>query len=346
MSYGDPTIPGGHPWSLNEDAAERLLRQALDLGITFWDTANVYGHGTSEEIVGRAMRKLASREQIVLASKLFFPMHDGPGGRGLSRKAIMEQIDGTLTRLGTDYVDLYQIHRFDPDAPVEETMEALHDVVRAGKARYIGASSMWAWQFSKMQYTARLHGWTEFVSMQNQYSLLQREEEREMFGLLADQGVGSIPWSPLAKGRLTRSFGQAGTTRSADDAAAERFFAGHGDRDRPVIDAVEKVAYERGVPMAQVALAWVMRNPQVTAPIVGATKPHHLVDAAAAVDLTLTDDEIEQLEAGYTPASPPRSSPASPGTSSVAGRIAATVAASGGRSRLCRPAGRRPSASW
>lgn len=304
MSYGDPTIPGGHPWSLNEDAAEPLLQQALDLGITFWDTANVYGHGTSEEIVGRAMQKLASREQIVLASKLFFPMHDGPGGRGLSRKAIMEQIDGTLTRLGTDYVDLYQIHRFDPDAPVEETMEALHDVVRAGKARYLGASSMWAWQFSKMQYTARLHGWTEFVSMQNQYSLLQREEEREMFGLLADQGIGSIPWSPLAKGRLTRPFGQAGTTRSADDAAAERFFAGHGDRDKPIIDAVEKVAHERGVPMAQVALAWVMRNPQVTAPIVGATKPHHLVDAAAAVDLTLTDEEIEQLEAGYTPRQP------------------------------------------
>ncbi|WP_411194589.1 aldo/keto reductase [Rhodococcus jostii] len=182
--------------------------------------------------------------------------------------------------------------------------EALHDVVRAGNARYLGASSMWAWQFSKMQYTARLHGWTEFVSMQNQYSLLQREEEREMFGLLADQGVGSIPWSPLAKGRLTRPFGQAGTTRSADDAAAERFFAGHGDRDKPIIDAVEKVAHERGVPMAQVALAWVMRNPQVAAPIVGATKPHHLVDAAAAVDLTLTDDEIEQLEAGYTPRQP------------------------------------------
>jgi aryl-alcohol dehydrogenase-like predicted oxidoreductase len=304
MSYGDPKEPRGFPWTLDDEAAEPLLKQALDLGVTFWDTANVYGHGTSEGIIGRAMRKLASREEIVLASKLFFPMHDGPGGRGLSRKAIMEQIDGTLTRLGTDYVDLYQIHRFDPETPVEETMEALHDVVKSGKARYLGASSMSAWQFSKMQYTARLHGWTEFVSMQNQYSLLQREEEREMFPLLADQGVGSIPWSPLAKGRVARPFGQAGTTRSAKDPAAERFFDGHGERDKPIVDAVEEVAGERGVPMAQVALAWVMRNPGVTAPIVGATKPRHLADAVAAMELTLTDDEVERLEAGYTPRQP------------------------------------------
>ncbi|MHA6523379.1 aldo/keto reductase [Tessaracoccus sp. G1721] len=305
MSFGDPNDPLGFPWTLDDEASEPLLRQALDLGITFWDTANVYGHGTSEKIIGRAMRKLSSREEIVLASKLFFPMHDGPGGRGLSRKAVMEQIDGTLERLGTDYVDLYQIHRFDPDTPVEETMEALHDVVKAGKARYLGASSMSAWQFSKMQYTARLNGWTEFVSMQDQYSLLQREEEREMLPLLADQGVGSIPWSPLAKGRLARPFGQAGTTtRSAEDPAAERFFDQHGDRDKPVVDAVEEIATERGVPMAQVALAWVMRNPQVTAPIVGATKPHHLADAAAAADLVLTDEEAGRLEAGYTPREP------------------------------------------
>lgn len=304
MSYGDPNAPGGYPWTLDDDAAEPMLRQALDLGITFWDTANVYGGGTSEEIIGKAMRKLASREKIVLASKLYFPMHDGPGGRGLSRKAVMEQIDSTLTRLGTDYVDLYQIHRFDPNTRVEETMEALHDVVKAGKARYLGASSMSAWQFSKMQYTARLNGWTEFVSMQNQYSLLQREEEREMFPLLADQGVASIPWSPLAKGRLARPFGQAGTTRAAKDPSAERFFDGHGDRDKPIIDAVEKVAQQRDVPMAQISLAWVMHNPGVTAPIVGATKPHHLADAAAAADIVLADDEIEHLEAEYTPRQP------------------------------------------
>jgi aryl-alcohol dehydrogenase-like predicted oxidoreductase len=203
MSFGD-TSRGFNEWALDDEAAEPIFRQALKLGVTFWDTANVYGYGTSEEIVGRAIRKYTRREDIVLATKVFFKMDDSPAGSGLSRKAIMEQIDASLTRLGADYVDLYQIHRFDPDTPVEETMEALHDVVKAGKARYLGASSMWAWQFSKMQYTAGQHGWTRFVSMQNQYSLLQREEEREMFGLLADQGVGSIPWSPLAKGRLAR----------------------------------------------------------------------------------------------------------------------------------------------
>jgi aryl-alcohol dehydrogenase-like predicted oxidoreductase len=206
MSFGD-TSRGFNEWALGDEAAEPVFRQALDLGITFWDTANAYGYGTSEEIVGRAIKKYARREDIVLATKVFFPMYDGPGGSGLSRRAVMEQVDASLTRLGTDYVDLYQIHRFDPSVPVEETMEALHDVVKAGKARYIGASSMWAWQLSKMQHAADLHGWTRFVSMQNQYSLLQREEEREMFGLLADQGVASIPWSPLAKGRLARSWG-------------------------------------------------------------------------------------------------------------------------------------------
>jgi aryl-alcohol dehydrogenase-like predicted oxidoreductase len=236
----------------------------------------------------------------VLATKVNFPMHDGPGGSGLSRKAIMEQIDASLTRLGTDYVDLYQIHRFDPDTPVEETMEALHDVVKAGKARYLGASSMWAWQFSKMQYTAQLHGWTKFVSMQNQYSLMQREEEREMFGLLADQGVGSIPWSPLAKGRLARPWGTQ-TTRASNDPVADRFFS---DGDQPIADAVQQVAETRGVPMAQIALAWVLKNPGVSAPIVGATKEHHLTDAVAALDLVLTDDEISTLESAYTPREP------------------------------------------
>jgi 1-deoxyxylulose-5-phosphate synthase len=227
-------------------------------------------------------------------------MHDGPGGSGLSRKAIMEQIDASLTRLGTDHVDLYQIHRFDPNTPVEETMEALHDVVKAGKARYLGASSMWAWQFAKMQHAADLHGWTRFVSMQDLYNLMQREEEREMFGLLADQGVGSIPWSPLAKGRLARPYGEH-TLRSDNDPVGQRFF---GDGDRAIIDAVQKVAGNRGIPMAQVALAWVLKNPVVAAPIVGATKSHHLADAAAAVDIHLTDDEIRTLEEPYTPQLP------------------------------------------
>jgi len=207
MSFGD-TSRGFNEWALDDDGAEPIFRQAVEAGVTFWDTANVYGYGSSEEIVGRAIAAYTRREDVVLATKVFFPMHEGPGGRGLSRKAIMEQIDASLTRLGTDYVDLYQIHRFDPLTPVAETMEALHDVIKAGKARYIGASSMWAWQFATMQHNADLHGWTRFVSMQDQYSLMQREEEREMFGLLADQGVGSIPWSPLAKGRLARSLGQ------------------------------------------------------------------------------------------------------------------------------------------
>ena len=295
MSFGD-TSRGFNEWALDDEAAEPIFRQALDLGITFWDTANAYGYGTSEEIVGRAVKKYTRREDVLLATKVYFPMHQGPGGSGLSRKAIMEQIDASLTRLGTDYVDLYQIHRFDPEVPVEETMEALHDVVRAGKVRYLGASSMWAWQFSKMQYTADLHGWTRFISMQDQYSLMQREEEREMFGLLADQGVSSIPWSPLAKGRLARPFGEQ-TKRSGTDPIGRRFF---GDGDRPIIEAVQRVAEARGVPMAQVALAWVLRNPVVAAPIVGATKPHHLADAVAALDVHLTDEEIRVLEEPYT----------------------------------------------
>ena len=299
MSFGDASR-GSIEWTLDEASAEPIFRQALDHGITFWDTANAYGHGTSEEIVGRAMKRYAQREDIVLATKVYFPMHKGPGGSGLSRKAIMEQIDVSLTRLGTDYVDLYQIHRFDPDTPVEETMEALHDVVKAGKARYLGASSMWAWQFSKMQYVAELNGWTRFVSMQNQYSLMQREEEREMFGLLADQGVSSIPWCPLAKGRLARPFGEL-TRRSSIDPIGRRAF---GDGDQPIIEAVQKVAEARAIPMAQVALAWVLANPMVAAPIVGATSPRHLTDAAAALNVRLSDEELRMLAEPYTPRQP------------------------------------------
>jgi 1-deoxyxylulose-5-phosphate synthase len=298
MSFGDPAR-GWQSWTLNEEDSQPYFRQAVELGITFWDTANVYTLGQSEEFVGRAIERYASRDQIVLATKVNMPMGPNPGDRGLSRKAIMQQIDASLTRLGTDFVDLYQIHRFDPTTPVEETMEALHDVVKAGKARYLGASAMWTWQFAKLQEAAHLHGWTPFVSMQDQYSLLYREEEREMFGLLADQGVGSIPYSPLAKGRVARPAGDAGTARAADDKVGNALF-NNPDQDRPVIDAVQRIAEARGVPMAQVAMAWVLKNPVVDAPIIGATKQHHLADAAAAVDLVLTDEEITALESPYT----------------------------------------------
>ncbi len=299
MSFGD-TSRGFNEWALDDDGAEPFFRQAIESGINFWDTANVYGLGTSEEIVGRAIRRYSRREDIVLATKVHFRMHDGPGGSGQSRKSIMEQIDASLTRLGTDYVDLYQIHRFDPTTPVEETMEALHDVVKAGKARYIGASAMWAWQFSKLQYTASLHGWTRFISMQDQYSLLMREEEREMQPLLLDQGVGSIPYSPLAKGRVARPFGTQ-TFRSEHDPVGAAHFGSEAERDRPIIEAVEQVAGARGIPMAQVALAWVLQNPVISAPIVGATKPHHLADAVAALAVRLTQEEVDLLEAGYRP---------------------------------------------
>jgi aryl-alcohol dehydrogenase-like predicted oxidoreductase len=296
MSFGD-TSSGFNEWALNEEGAQPFFAQAVELGITLWDTANVYSLGTSEEIVGRAIRTYSRREDIVLATKVHFPMHAGPGGSGLSRKAIMENIDASLARLGTDYVDLYQIHRFDPNTPVEETMEALNDVVRAGKARYIGASAMWAWQFSKMQYTAQVNGWAKFISMQDEYNLIMREEEREMFGLLADQGVGSIPFSPLAKGRVCRPWGQT-TARMDVDPVGRRY---DQDADAPIVDAVQKVAEERGLPMAQVALAWVLSKPVISAPIVGPTKVHHLTDAVAALDLVLTDDEVASLEAHYAP---------------------------------------------
>jgi len=299
MSFGD-TSRGFNEWALDDAGAEPIFREAVELGVTFWDTANAYGYGTSEEITGRALRKYTRREDIVLATKVFFKMDDSPGGSGLSRKAIMTQIDASLARLGTDYVDLYQIHRFDPETPVEETMEALHDVVKAGKARYLGASSMHAWRFAAMQHAAQTGGWTRFVSMQDQYSLLQREEEREMFGLLDDQGVGSIPWSPLAKGRLARPWGER-TRRFDTDPVGRRMF---GDGDRAIIEAVQQVAGQRGVPMAQVAMAWVLKNPVVTAPIVGPTKPGHLADAVAALDVRLTEEEIRVLEEPYTPRQP------------------------------------------
>ncbi len=298
MSFG--TGEGAHGWALDDEAAEPVFRHAVEQGVTFWDTANVYSGGTSEEVTGRAIKAYTRREDVVLATKVFFPMHDGPGGSGLSRKAILEQVDASLRRLGTEYVDLYQIHRFDPDTPVEETMEALHDVVKAGKARYLGASSMWAWQFATMQHAAELNGWTPFVSMQDQYSLLQREEEREMFGLLEHLGVSSIPWSPLAKGRLARPWGER-TRRSENDALQRRY---DDEANPPIVAAVQRVAEARGVPMAQVALAWVLHHPVVAAPIIGPTKVEHLADAVAAVDLQLSDDEIAALEAPYTPRLP------------------------------------------
>ena len=303
MSFGDPASQLG--WALDDEAAEPIFRQALELGITFWDTANMYGAGTSEEVVGRAIKRYTKREDVVLATKLFWPMHDGPGGSGLSRKAILEQVDASLARLDTDHVDLLQIHRFDPDVPVEETMEALHDVVKAGKARYLGASSMWAWRFAKLQHAAEAHGWTKFVSMQDQYNLLQREEEREMFGLLADQGVGAIPWSPLAAGKVTRPWGETGSARSESNPSTDMFGRPLWlDSDEAIVDAVARIAADRGLSMATVALAWVLRHPVVDAPIVGATKAHHLADAVAALDVELTGDEVAALDEHYTPRRP------------------------------------------
>jgi aryl-alcohol dehydrogenase-like predicted oxidoreductase len=302
MSFGD-TASGFNAWALNEEQSGEFFKQAVDLGITFWDTANVYSAGTSEEFTGRAIKKYSRREEIVLATKVHFPMHNGPGGSGQSRKAIMEQVDASLRRLGTDYIDLYQIHRFDPLTPVEETMEALHDVVKAGKVRYLGASAMWAWQFSKLQYTASLHGWTRFISMQDQYSPLYREEEREMFPLLADMGVSSMPYSPLAKGRCARPFGQE-SFRATNDPVGQAHFGNGTERDKGVIDAIEGIATARGIPMAQVAMAWVLANPVVAAPIIGATKPHHLVDAAAAIEVVLSDEEKALIAAPYVSREP------------------------------------------
>ena len=295
MSYGEPSR-GNHEWTLDEESSRPHIKRALEAGINFFDTANAYSDGSSEEIVGRALADFAKRDEVVLATKVRMPMRPGPNGAGLSRKAIMHEIDASLRRLGTDYVDLYQIHRWDAKTPIEETLEALHDVVKAGKARYIGASSMYAWQFSKAQYTADAHGWTRFVSMQNHYNLLHREEEREMLPLCADQGVGVIPWSPLARGRLTRDLGET-TARSETDVFGRTLYA---DDDAAIINQVRDIAETRGVSRAQVALAWVLAKPGIVAPIIGATKPHHLEDAIAAVDVQLTEDEIAALEKPYS----------------------------------------------
>jgi aryl-alcohol dehydrogenase-like predicted oxidoreductase len=299
MSYGDPKL-GTHEWSVGLDESRPFFRQAVELGITTFDTANVYSLGSSEEITGSLLREFTQREDVVIATKVHGVMRPGPYGHGLSRKAILHEVDASLSRLGTDYIDLYQIHRFDPAVPVEETMEALHDVVRAGKARYIGASSMYAWQFAKMQHAADLGGWTRFVSMQDQYNLLNREEEREMHPYCLDSGVGVIPWSPLARGMLTRPWNST-TGRSETDAFGKSLYRQTQESDEKIVDAVASVAEARGVPRAQVALAWVAQQEAVTAPIVGATKPNHLDDAAAAVELVLTDDELVQLDEHYVP---------------------------------------------
>jgi len=296
MSYGVPSR-GGHPWSLDEEASRPFIRQAFEAGINFFDTANVYSDGTSEEIVGRLLAEFAPREEIVLATKVHGVMRRAPNGRGLSRKAIVHELDASLRRLGTDYVDLYQIHRWDSHTPIEETMEALHDVVKAGKVRYLGASSMWAWQFAKAQHVAERNGWTKFVSMQNHYNVVYREEEREMLPLCLDQGVGAIPWSPLARGLVTRDPGTT-TERAETDEFGKQLYR---TADAGVIDAVATIAEKRGVPRAQIALAWVSKHPAVTAPIFGATKVHHLDDAIASTDIELTPEEISALESPYTP---------------------------------------------
>jgi len=297
MSYG-ASAQGAHAWTLSEDESRPFIRRALELGITTFDTADVYSAGTSEEYVGRALADYATREEIVLATKVHGRMRPDPNGAGLSRGHIMSSIDDSLRRLGTDYVDLYQIHRWDPETPIEETMEALHDVVKAGKARYIGASSMFAWQFAKAQYTADLGGWTRFVSMQDQYNLINREEEREMHPFCLDQGVGVLPWSPLARGKLTRDWDET-TDRSETDTFGQTLYTQREEGDRAISDAVAAVAAERGIPRAQVALAWVRQQPAVTSPIVGATKMSHLEDAVASVSVTLTDAELARLEEPY-----------------------------------------------
>jgi 1-deoxyxylulose-5-phosphate synthase len=296
MSYGDPAR-GQHAWSLDEDTSAQFFRQALDAGINFFDTANVYSHGSSEEITGRALLGMTARDSLVIATKVWGRMRPGPNGSGLSRKAIMMEADASLRRLGTDHIDLYQIHRFDRHTPIEETLEALHDLVKAGKVRYIGASSMYAWQFAKALYLADGHGWTRFVSMQNHYNLLYREEEREMLPLCRDQGIGVIPWSPLARGRLARPWDEV-TARSQSDEFGRSLY---DESDRPIVDAAGQIAARRGVPRAQVALAWLLAQPAVAAPIVGATKPDHLASAVEALGVQLAPDELAALEAPYRP---------------------------------------------
>lgn len=302
MSFGAPDR-GAHGWSLDEQASRPLIAQALEAGITTFDTADVYSDGTSEEFVGRALKDFARRDEIVLATKVHGRMGPGANQAGLSRGHILSGIDASLTRLGTEYVDLYQIHRWDPETPIEETMEALHDVVRSGKVRYIGASSMWAWQFAKAQGVAAQNGWTRFVSMQDQYNLLQREEEREMHPFCLDSGVGVLPWSPLARGRLTREWDET-TTRTATDAFGATLYHREEESNRAIVDAVARVAEGRGVSRAQIALAWVAQQSAVTAPIVGATKAAHIDDAVAAVSIRLEAAELAELEGAYTPRDP------------------------------------------
>jgi 1-deoxyxylulose-5-phosphate synthase len=299
MSFGVPDR-GDHPWTLPEEQSRPLIRQAVEAGINYFDTADIYSDGTSEEILGRALKDFTRRDEAVIATKVFFPMHKGPNGGGLSRKAILSAIDASLRRLGTDYIDLYQIHRWDYSTPIEETLEALHDVVKSGKARYIGASSMHAWQFSKALYLARQHGWTAFVSMQNHYNLLYREEEREMMPLCSAERVAVVPWSPLARGRLTREWA-AETARSRTDEYGDKLYLAAADADRKIVEQVAAIAAARAVPKAQVALAWVAHKPYVTAPIIGASKPQHLEDALGALSLRLDAAEIAQLEAPYVP---------------------------------------------
>jgi 1-deoxyxylulose-5-phosphate synthase len=296
MSFGAPDR-GTHAWSLDEAASRDIIKQALDAGINFLDTANVYSAGSSEEIVGRALKDLVPREDVVIATKVFNPMRSGPNGAGLSRKAIFAEVDASLRRLQTDYIDLYQTHRWDYGTPIEETLEALHDVVKSGKVRYIGASSMYAWQFAQALYVADLHGWTRFVSMQNHYNLIYREEEREMLPLCADQGIGVIPWSPLARGRVTRPW-DAVTARTETDEFGKSLYR---DEDRIIVERILEVAAKRDLSAAQVALAWLLRNPAVTSPIVGVTKSSHLSDAIAAIDVSLDDDDVAYLEEPYEP---------------------------------------------
>ncbi len=298
MSYGMVK----RQWFLDEEEGRPFIQRALELGINFFDTANMYSNGASEEVLGRALRDFAKREEVIVATKVYFPMRPDVNGRGLSRKAVMTEIDNSLRRLGTDYVDLYQIHRWDYETPIEETLEALHDIVKGGKARYIGASSMFAWQFCKALYLADLHGWTRFVSMQPHYNLLNREEEREMLGLCLTEGIGVLPWSPLARGRLTRAWeSQSSTTRSQTDEYGKQIYSGTEEADKPVVDRVGEIAEVRGITRAQIALAWLFHQPAVTAPVVGATKLHHLEEAVGALATKLSEAEIDALEAPYVP---------------------------------------------
>jgi 1-deoxyxylulose-5-phosphate synthase len=305
MTYGSPATDasqgGRHAWALNEADSQPFLRQALDLGINFFDTANVYSSGDSEAVVGRFLKSNARREAVVIATKAHGVMRNEPNGRGLSRKALFHELDQSLHRLQTDYVDLYQIHRWDYETPIEETLEALHDLVKAGKVRYIGASSMYAWQFAKALYLADLHGWTRFVSMQNHLNLLYREEEREMIGLCQSEGIGVIPWSPLARGRLARAWQSENTKRFETDKFGTSMYSKSEEDDRKVVDRLGEIAEKRGIPRAQIALAWLLSRPVITAPIVGATKPHHLTDAAAALSVHLAPEEIASLEEPYAP---------------------------------------------